>query len=175
MLIALAAFNNLLTGVFMALLDAYGLSLVSVETWGFLFGGISMAFIVGGLLVARFGLGPLPLRTILLGNLVNWTVCSVFTAAVLDRAAHDRHVPVAAPRPGDRGGGADRAAAVDPVRAAGPGVRLRAAGRERGRADHRLPHRPPRGVRRDAVHDRRRRAPPRSATGSAPVPSAAWP
>ena len=79
MLIALAAFNNLLTGVFMALLDAYGLSLVSVETWGFLFGGISMAFIVGGLLVARFGLGSLPLRTILLGNLVNWTVCSVFT------------------------------------------------------------------------------------------------
>ena len=79
MLIALAAFNNLLTGVFMALLDAYGLSLVSVETWGFLFGGISMAFIVGGLLVARFGLGKLPLRTILLGNLVNWTVCSVFT------------------------------------------------------------------------------------------------
>jgi DHA3 family multidrug efflux protein-like MFS transporter len=79
MLIALAAFNNLLTGVFMALLDAYGLSLVSVETWGFLFGGISLAFIIGGLLVARFGLGSFPLRTILLGNLVNWTVCSVFT------------------------------------------------------------------------------------------------
>jgi DHA3 family multidrug efflux protein-like MFS transporter len=78
MLIALAAFNNLLTGVFMALLDAYGLSLVSVETWGFLFGGISMAFILGGLLVARYGLGSMPLRTILLGNLVNWTVCSVF-------------------------------------------------------------------------------------------------
>jgi DHA3 family multidrug efflux protein-like MFS transporter len=79
MLIALAAVNNLLAGVFMALLDAYGLEIVSVETWGLLFGGISMAFIVGGLLVARFGLGKLPLRTILLGNLVNWTVCSVFT------------------------------------------------------------------------------------------------
>lgn len=79
MLIALAAFNNLLSGVFMALMDAYGLSLVSVETWGLLFGGISLAFIVGGLLVARYGLGRLPLRTILLGNLVNWTVCSVFT------------------------------------------------------------------------------------------------
>jgi DHA3 family multidrug efflux protein-like MFS transporter len=79
MLIALAAFNNLLTGVFMALLDAYGLSLVSVETWGFLFGGISMAFILGGLLVAKFGLGSVPLRVIVLGNLVNWTVCSLFT------------------------------------------------------------------------------------------------
>ena len=38
LLILLAAFNNLLGGVFMALMDAYGLSLVSVETWGFLFG-----------------------------------------------------------------------------------------------------------------------------------------
>ncbi len=79
MLIALAAFNNLLTGVFMALLDAYGLELVSVETWGLLFGGISLAFIAGGMAVARFGLGSRPLRLILLGNLVNWVVCTVFT------------------------------------------------------------------------------------------------
>jgi DHA3 family multidrug efflux protein-like MFS transporter len=78
MLIALAAFNNLLGGVFMALMDAYGLSLVSVETWGFLWGGISFAFIVGGVIVARRGLGRLPLRTLLVGNLVNWTICSVF-------------------------------------------------------------------------------------------------
>ena len=88
MLIALAAFNNLLAGVFMALMDAYGLSLVSVETWGFLFGGISMAFIVGGL--AR---RPVRARascrcaSILLGNLVNWTVCSVVHAALVDRPA----------------------------------------------------------------------------------------
>jgi DHA3 family multidrug efflux protein-like MFS transporter len=78
MLILFAAFNNLLAGVFMALTDAYGLSLVSVEAWGFLFGFISLAFIGGGLAVARFGLGRVPLRMILLGNLVNWTVCSVF-------------------------------------------------------------------------------------------------
>jgi DHA3 family multidrug efflux protein-like MFS transporter len=78
MLIALAAFNNLLGGVFMSLMDAYGLSLVSVETWGFLWGGISLAFIAGGLVVARFGLGGFPLRVVLVGNLVNWTVCSVF-------------------------------------------------------------------------------------------------
>jgi DHA3 family multidrug efflux protein-like MFS transporter len=78
MLIGLAAFNNLLGGVFMALMDAYGLELVAVETWGFLWGGLSMAFIVGGLAVARFGLGAVPVRTIVAANLVNWTACSVF-------------------------------------------------------------------------------------------------
>ncbi len=78
MLIALAACNNLLGGVFLALMDAYGLSLVSVETWGLLWGLISLAFIAGGIVVARFGLGPNPLRLVLLGNLVNWTVCALF-------------------------------------------------------------------------------------------------
>lgn len=78
-LIFLSAFNNLLAGVFMALMDAYGLELVSVEAWGFLWGGISLAFIAGGILVARYGLGRLPLRTIILCNLVNWTICSTFT------------------------------------------------------------------------------------------------
>ncbi len=78
MLILLAAFNNLLAGVFMALMDAYGLELVSVEVWGLLWGFISLAFIGGGLWVARNGLGPRPLRVVLAGNLVNWAVCSVF-------------------------------------------------------------------------------------------------
>jgi DHA3 family multidrug efflux protein-like MFS transporter len=78
MLILLAAFNNLLGGVFMATLDAYGLSLVSVQAWGFLWGFISLSFIAGGLLVSKFGLGKLPLRVVLLGNLANWIVCSVF-------------------------------------------------------------------------------------------------
>lgn len=78
MLIGLAAFNNLLGGVFMALMDAYGLELVSVEAWGFLWGALSLAFIVGGVVVARFGLGSQPVRTIVVANLVNWSVCSVF-------------------------------------------------------------------------------------------------
>ena len=78
LLIGLAAFNNLLAGVFMALTDAYGLTLVSVEVWGLLFGFISLAFIAGGLAVAKFGLGSNPLRLVLVGNLVNWAVCSVF-------------------------------------------------------------------------------------------------
>jgi MFS transporter, DHA3 family, multidrug efflux protein len=79
LLIFLAAFNNLLGGVFLALMDAYGLELVSVQVWGLLWGVLSMAFIVGGLAVARFGLGSNPVRLIVLLNLVNWIVCSVFT------------------------------------------------------------------------------------------------
>lgn len=79
MLIAFAAFNNLLTGVFMALMDPYGLSLVSVETWGILWGFISLALIGSGLAVAKWGLGKSPMRVILIGNLINWTTCCFFT------------------------------------------------------------------------------------------------
>lgn len=79
LLVALAALNNLLGGVFMALMDAYGLELVSVQSWGFLWGGLSLVMIAGGLVVARKGLGRSPLRLILLGNLACWLVCSVFT------------------------------------------------------------------------------------------------
>ena len=78
MLIAFTAVNNLIAGVFMALMDAYGLNLVSVEVWGFLWGFISMAFIAGGLVVAKRGLGSNPLRVMLTCNLINWGVCSVF-------------------------------------------------------------------------------------------------
>jgi DHA3 family multidrug efflux protein-like MFS transporter len=41
-------------------------------------GVISLAFIAGGVFVARYGLGSRPLRVILAGNLVNWAVCSIF-------------------------------------------------------------------------------------------------
>jgi MFS transporter, DHA3 family, multidrug efflux protein len=78
-LILFSAFNNLLGGVFMALLDAYGLSLVSVEVWGFLWGALSAGMILGGLVVARVGLGRNPVRTLLLVNLVLWAITSVFT------------------------------------------------------------------------------------------------
>jgi DHA3 family multidrug efflux protein-like MFS transporter len=73
-----ATFNNFLGGVFMALVDPYGLELVSVETWGFLWGGISFGFIAGGLLVSRRGLGASPPRTLLLVNTLLWVICIVF-------------------------------------------------------------------------------------------------
>ena len=74
-LIAFTAINNLLGGVFMALMDAYGLSLVSVEVWGLLWGFLSTGFIIGGLVVARWGLSRNPLRSFLLGNVVLWSLC----------------------------------------------------------------------------------------------------
>jgi MFS transporter, DHA3 family, multidrug efflux protein len=73
-LIGFGCFNNFLAGVFMALMDAYGLSLVSVQAWGLLWGALSALFIVGGLAVARTGLTKNPLRLLLLVNVVMWTV-----------------------------------------------------------------------------------------------------
>ncbi len=71
--------NNLLGGVFMSLMDAYGLELVTVQVWGVLWGFLSLGFIVGGLIVARRGLGAQPLRTLFLSNIVMWSICCVFT------------------------------------------------------------------------------------------------
>lgn len=78
-LIFFQTFNNFLGGVFMSLMDAYGLLLVSVQAWGILWGFLSLGFIVGGLVVARKGLGKNPLRTLFLTNIVMWTVCVFFT------------------------------------------------------------------------------------------------
>lgn len=78
-LILFATFNNFLGGVFMALMDAYGLSLMSVENWGLLWGVVSTAFIISGIAIARTGLGTNPLRTLLLVNVIAWVVCLFFT------------------------------------------------------------------------------------------------
>jgi DHA3 family multidrug efflux protein-like MFS transporter len=78
-LIFFHTFNNFLGGVFMSLMDAYGLELVSVQVWGALWGFLSLGFIVGGLVVARWGLGRNPLRTLFLCNVVMWTICVFFT------------------------------------------------------------------------------------------------
>lgn len=78
-LIFFQTFNNFLGGVFMSLMDAYGLSLVSVQVWGTLFGVLSLGFIIGGMAVARFGLGKNPLRRLFQVNMVMWTACIFFT------------------------------------------------------------------------------------------------
>lgn len=76
-LILFSMFNNLVSGVHMALLDPYGLTLFSVEMWGIVFGIAGTGFIAGGALVARFGLGSNPVRTMLVAVGVLGVVGSV--------------------------------------------------------------------------------------------------
>ena len=78
-LIFFAAFNNFLGGVFMALMDAYGLSLMKVQEWGLLWAFVSCAFIASGIVISKIGLGSNPLRTLLTVNLIMWTVAALFT------------------------------------------------------------------------------------------------
>ena len=78
-LILFATFNNFLGGVFMALMDAYGLSLMPVQAWGFMWAAVSTAFILSGVIIARTGLGKNPLRTLMIVNLISWTAAALFT------------------------------------------------------------------------------------------------
>lgn len=78
-LIFFNTFNNFLGGVFMALMDAYGLTLVSVQVWGLLWGFLSFGFILGGLYIAKKGLSEDPVRQLFLINIVLWTICIFFT------------------------------------------------------------------------------------------------
>lgn len=65
-LIVFSTFNNLIGGVYMALMDPYGLTLFDAQTWGFALAFASTGFLIGGGLVAKFGLGKKPMRTMLL-------------------------------------------------------------------------------------------------------------
>ncbi|HYD35190.1 MAG TPA: MFS transporter [Vitreimonas sp.] len=78
-LILFTTFNNFLGGVFMSLMDAYALSMVSVEVWGLLLGLISTAFIMGGMMIAKFGLGKNPLLALFTANIIMWIICCFFT------------------------------------------------------------------------------------------------
>ncbi len=78
-LIIFSTFNNLIGGVYMALMDPYGLELFPVELWGIVLGFTSTGFIIGGLLIAKFGLGRNPIRTMLLLVMVMGLLGSAFT------------------------------------------------------------------------------------------------
>lgn len=69
-LLIFSTFNNLIGGVYMALMDLYGQNMFSVELWGMIFGLVSTGFIIGGLLIAKFGLGKNLLRTLLVAVVV---------------------------------------------------------------------------------------------------------
>lgn len=77
-LIFFTTFNNFLGGVFVALMDAYGLSLVTVQVWGLLYGFLSLGFILGGFYITKKGLGGNPVRNLFRINIILWTVCIFF-------------------------------------------------------------------------------------------------
>ncbi|MGO2328446.1 MFS transporter [Glutamicibacter arilaitensis] len=78
-LIIFSMFNNFIGGIYMALMDPYGLTIMPVEAWGITFGLASTGFIIGGLAIAKFGLGPNPIRTMLLLVAIMGFLGAVFT------------------------------------------------------------------------------------------------
>jgi DHA3 family multidrug efflux protein-like MFS transporter len=78
-LIIFSTFNNFIGGVYLALMDPYGLELFPVELWGVVLGVASTGFIIGGLLIAKFGLGKNPIRTMLLIVIVMGLLGAMFT------------------------------------------------------------------------------------------------
>lgn len=78
-LILFSTFNNFIGGSYMALMDPYGLTLFPVQVWGVILGITSTGFIIGGLIIAKKGLGKKPLRTLLIANIVMAIVGMVFT------------------------------------------------------------------------------------------------
>jgi DHA3 family multidrug efflux protein-like MFS transporter len=78
-LIIFSTFNNLIGGVYMALMDPYGLTLFPVEWWGIVLGVASTGFIVGGIVIATRGLGRNPIRTMLVIVIAMGVLGALFT------------------------------------------------------------------------------------------------
>ncbi|SEJ55053.1 MFS transporter, DHA3 family, multidrug efflux protein [Arthrobacter sp. yr096] len=78
-LILFSTFNNFIGGVYMALMDPYGLEMFSVEIWGTVFAVGATGFILGGALIGKFGLGSNPLRTMLIAVGFMGLIGAVFT------------------------------------------------------------------------------------------------
>jgi DHA3 family multidrug efflux protein-like MFS transporter len=78
-LIVFSTFNNLIGGVYMALMDPYGLEMFTVQVWGIVLGVTATGFIIGGGLVAKFGLGRNPIRTMLWIVIAMGVLGAVFT------------------------------------------------------------------------------------------------
>lgn len=78
-LLFFSMFNNFIGGSYMALMDPYGLTLFSVEAWGAIFGVAGTGFIIGGILIAKFGLGKKPIKTLLMAIIVMGLLGAFFT------------------------------------------------------------------------------------------------
>ncbi|MET4146750.1 MFS transporter [Arthrobacter sp. UYCo732] len=78
-LILFSTFNNFIGGVYMALMDPYGLEMFPVELWGTVFAVGATGFLVAGALIGKFGLGSNPLRTLLIAVILMGFLGAVFT------------------------------------------------------------------------------------------------
>lgn len=78
-LLFFSMFNNFIGGSYMALMDPYGLTIFSVEMWGIVFGVAGTGFVVGGLFIAKFGLGKKPIKTLLIAVAVMGLLGAFFT------------------------------------------------------------------------------------------------
>lgn len=78
-LLIFSTFNNLIGGVYMALLDPYGLTLFSVAEWGLVFAVAGTGFVAGGLIIAKWGLGKNPVKTLLWAVVVMGLIGAAFT------------------------------------------------------------------------------------------------
>lgn len=78
-LIFFSTFNNLIGGVYMALMDPYGLTLFRVEAWGLVFAVAGTGFVFGGMIVAKYGLGKNPMKTLLVLAAIMGFLGAVFT------------------------------------------------------------------------------------------------
>ena len=78
-LLFFSMFNNFIGGSYMALMDPYGLTLFSVEMWGIIFGVAGTGFVIGGIAIAKFGLGKKPINTLLLAVIAMGMLGALFT------------------------------------------------------------------------------------------------
>ena len=78
-LLIFSMYNNFIGGSYMALLDPYGLTLFPVEVWGIIFGVAGTGFVIGGILIAKFGMGKNPIRTMLIAIIAMGILGAVFT------------------------------------------------------------------------------------------------
>ncbi|GAA4783983.1 MFS transporter [Microbacterium gilvum] len=78
-LILFTTLNNLVGGVYMALMDPYGIEMFGVQMWGIWLAVGSTGFIVGGAVIAKAGLGRNPIRTMLVIAALVGVVGAVFT------------------------------------------------------------------------------------------------
>lgn len=78
-LLFFSMFNNFIGGSYMALMDPYGLTLFPPEVWGPIFGLAGTGFVIGGILIAKFGLGKNPIKTLLLAVIVMGLLGAFFT------------------------------------------------------------------------------------------------